>query len=184
MKSRLTALLAIAIVFLMTACAGLLGPREVELPLYKLQEAMDRKFPFSNRYLEIFDISVSHPKLALQPGTNRVVTSLETVIAPSLLSNKAWTGSMELSGVLRLDPARNAIMLAEPRVDKFLLNGVDARYAKQFAQIGTLLVEQVLKNTPLYTFQPEDFKYAGTRFMPTTITTKSNSLVVTFEPAK
>jgi len=184
MKSRLTALLAITIVFLMTACAGLLGPREVELPLYKLQEAMDRKFPFSNRYLEIFDISVSHPKLALQPGTNRIVTSLETVIAPSLLNNKAWTGSMELSGVLHLDPARNAIMLDEPRVEKFLLDGVDARYAKQLAKIGTLLVDQILKDTPLYTFRPEDFQYAGTRFLPTTITTRSNSLVVTFEPAK
>lgn len=183
MTIRLTALLAIAMTFLLTSCAGLLGPREVELPLYKLQEAMDRKFPFNNRYLEIFDISVSHPRLALQPDTNRVMTSLDAVIAPAFL-NKAWNGSLALSGVLRFDPTRNAIILAEPRVDKFVLDGVDARYTNQFAKIGGLLAEQVLKDTPLYTFQPEDFRYAGTLFMPTKITTTANSLMVTFEPVK
>lgn len=183
MKPRLTALLAIATTFLLTSCAGLFGPREVELPLYKLQEAMDRKFPFNNRYLELFDISVSHPRLALQPDTNRIVTNLDAVIAPSIL-NKAWTGSLALSGVLRFDTSRNAIILAEPRMDKFMLDGVDARYTNQFAKIGALLAEQILKDAPLYTFRPEDFRYAGANFIPTKITTRSDSLVVTFEPAK
>jgi hypothetical protein len=41
-----------------------------------------------------------------------------------------------------------------------------------------------LKDMPLYTFAPEDFRYGGTNFVPSQITTKSSGLVVTFVPAR
>jgi hypothetical protein len=183
MKFRFTTLILIAMTVFLASCASLVGPREVELPLAKLQESLNRKFPFNNRYLELFDISVTNPRLALQPDTNRVVTSLDAAIAPPFLK-KAWNGSLTLSGILQLDATRNAIILAEPRLDKFTVDGVDTIYANQIAKIGGLLAEQILKDVPLYTFKPEDFRYAGMAFIPTKINTRPNSLVVTFEPAK
>jgi hypothetical protein len=86
--------------------------------------------------------------------------------------------------MLALDPARRAVVLADPRMDNFAVDGVDPAYTAQVARIGGLLAAQVLNNVPLYTFAPEDFRYAGITFIPSKITTKSNALVVTFEPAK
>jgi len=183
MQTRITILLTLAISLLLVACAGLRGPREVELPLSKLQEAIDRKFPFDNQYLEIFALNVSNPRLTLQPDTNRVVTSMDVVIAPPFL-NKAWRGSFALSGLLQIDAGRNAIILTEPRLDTFALDGLESRYASQIAKVGSLLAGQLLQDVALYTFKPDDFSYAGTRFVPTRISTKSSALVVTFEPAK
>jgi hypothetical protein len=110
---------------------------------------------------------------------------MDASIAPPFMA-KPWKGSFTLSGMLALDPARRAVVLADPRMENFALDGVDtgSGYTKQIARIGGLLAEQILKDTPLYTFGPDDFRYAGTSFLPSKITTKSNGLVVTFEPAR
>lgn len=183
MKLKFGAALIAAGIALLSACASLLGPREIELPLYKLQAALSRQFPFNSRYLELFNITVSNPRLALQPDTNRVITTVDALIAPPFVQ-QSWRGSFTLSGLLALDPGRHAVLLADPRMDNFVLDGVDPAYTAQIAKIGGLLAEQILKNVPLYTFDPEDFRYAGSSFIPSKITTKSNGLVVTFEPAK
>ena len=183
MKLKHAAPLIAAAIALLSACATFLGPRDLELPLYKLQEALNRQFPFNSRYLEIFNINVSNPRLALQPDTNRVITTVDALIAPPFL-RQSWKGTFTLSGMLALDPARRAVVLADPRMDNFALEGVDPAYTAQIARIGGLLAEQILKEVPLYTFSPDEFRYAGSTFIPSKITTKSNALVVTFEPAK
>jgi hypothetical protein len=183
MKSKIFALIAIAAAFLLTSCAGMIGSRDMELPLAQLQESLARKFPFNNRFLELFDIYVSNPKLVLQPDVNRVITIVDVSIAPSFMQ-KSWKGSLALSGMLQLDPARHAVVLAEPRMENFALDGVEGAYANQIAKIGGLLAERIFNNVPLYTFDAADFRYAGVRFLPSKITTRSTGLVVTFEPVK
>ncbi|MBI1891693.1 MAG: DUF1439 domain-containing protein [Burkholderiales bacterium] len=174
---------AVAAAFLLSACAGLLGPREVEIPLSALQASLERRFPLNNRFLEIFDIRVTSPRLALQPDTGRVTTTLDAAIAPPFLRN-AWRGKLVFSGVLSIDPARRAVVLFDPRVENVDFDGVDPAYSRQVTRIGSLLAEQIIRDIPLYTFQPENFRYAGVNFLPTKINTKPNALVVTFEPAK
>lgn len=176
-------LLVPLLALILTACAGLLGPREVEVPLSKLQASLEKRFPFNSRYLELFDIQLSSPRLSLQPNGNRVVTSFDAAIAPAWLK-RGWQGNFALSGVLAVDPAKNAVILTDPRVETLNINGLDDKYARQLTTIGSLLVEEVFRGMPLYTFQPDDFRYAGTSFFPTKINTQSNGLVVTFEPVK
>jgi hypothetical protein len=183
MKTRTTTLIALFLVTLLTACANLMGPREVELPLYRMQEALNSKFPFNNRYLDLLDIHVANPQLSLQPGTNRLSVALDADAAPPFLK-QSWKGRFALSGVVRYDPARNALMLADPRVDNMAFDGVDPGYNRQLAKVGSLIAEQLLKDTPLYTFRAEDLRYGGTSVTPTQIIAKANALVVTFEPAR
>lgn len=183
MRSRLNALLPIVAVCLLASCATLMGPREMEIPLARLQESLAGKFPFNNRFLELLDIYVTNPKVALQPDTNRIVTSMDTSIAPPFLS-RSFKGNLAVSGNLKFDPSRNALVLGEPRVEQFVVDGLDPLYSNQIRKIGSLLAEQLLADAPLYTFKPEDLRYGGTNFTLSKITTKPNGLVVTFEPTK
>ena len=153
---------------LLVACASLLGTQEREIPLIVLQQSLQKKFPFNHRYLELFDMTVSNPVLSLQPDTNRVATTLDARIAPPLLK-KSWEGKVVISGVLKIDPARSAIVLTEPRVDNLTIDAATGTYTD---------------NTVIYTFKPEEIKVAGVRFRPAKITTRANGLVVSFEPAK
>lgn len=180
MKTRLLVLLA---TLLLAACATMLGPRQVEVPLSTLEQALANRFPFNNRYLELLDISISNPRLSLQPGTNRVLTHLDANIAPPFL-NTPLRGNFTVSGSIRFDPARSALVLAEPRVETFNVDGLDTRLASQMTKVGRLLAEEALKDLPLYTLNPNDLRHAGTRYTLSKITTKPNSLVVTFEPLK
>jgi hypothetical protein len=167
----------------LASCATLLGPRDVEIPLAKLQEAIAGRFPFNNRFLELLDIRVTNPRVAMQPDSNRILTSMDASVAPPFM-NRSWNGNLAVSGQLRFDPARNALVLGDPRVETFNVNGLDPLYANQITRVGGLVAEQLLKDIPLYTFRPEELRYGGTAFNPTRITTRSNGLVVTFEPAR
>ena len=183
MKLRFATLAWTAIALLLAACASLLGPREVDIPLALLQQSIANRFPFNNRYLELLEVRVTNPRVTLQPDTNRIVTSMDTSIAPPF-TGKSWSGSLSISGQLQVDPSRNALVLADPRVENLAINGLDSPYAKQIARVAGLVGEQLLKDLPLYTFQPDDFRYGGSNFFPTKITTKASGLVVTFEPVK
>lgn len=182
-QRRLALSTLLAVPFMLGACATLLGPREVGIPVERLQQALAGRFPFNNRYLELLDISVTNPRLTLQPETNRILTTTDVAVAPPFL-NRSWMGNLAVSGALRFDPARNALVLAEPRVETFDVQGLDPLYANQIRRVGSLLAEQMLANVPLYTFSPDQLRHAGTRFNPTSITTRQNGLVVTFEPVR
>jgi hypothetical protein len=183
MKSTLARLLVSAATLLLMSCASMLGSRDIEVPLSSLQASLDRRFPLNNRVLEIFDINVSSPRIMLQPETNRLVTTMDAVIAPPFMKN-AWRGSFTLSGMLAIDQMRHAVILADPRVESININGVEPAYSRQVTRIGALMAEQIFRDLALYKFNPEDFRYAGVPFLPTKINARSNALVVTFEPAK
>lgn len=168
---------------LLAACATLLAPRDLEVPLARIQQSMERRFPFNNRYLELFDIRVTNPRISLLPESNRVLTRMDTAIAPPFL-RRSWTGNLAVSGELRIDPSRSAVVLGDPRVESFDVDGLDPLYANRVTRIGSLLAEEMLADYPLYTFRQEDLQVAGTSFRPTKITTRGDAVVVSFEPAR
>ncbi|WP_075111714.1 DUF1439 domain-containing protein [Noviherbaspirillum massiliense] len=174
---------AFVLALMLSACASLLGPRNVDIPLSRLQEAVARKFPFDYRYLELFDMHLANPQVSLQPDSNRILTSMDAAVTPPFLKQK-WQGNFAISGQLKFDPARNALVLAQPRMERFALDGVDSPYANRIARAASELAEQLIGEVPLYTFAPDDLRYGGTRFSLSKITTKRDGLVVTFEPAR
>jgi hypothetical protein len=97
---------------------------------------------------------------------------------------RSWTGNFTMSSFLKVDPARRALMLDDPRMENVAIDGLSGPYAGRITKAVGLIAEQLLQNTPLYTFDAQDFRYGGTQFLPTKINTSSNGLVVTFEPAR
>lgn len=176
-------LFCIAVLAGLTACAGLLGPREVEVPLQRLQASLDRKFPLTQHPLNLIDIRLSNPRLALQTDTNRMAATMEASVAPAY-TKRIWRGTFTLSGTLELDPARRAVLLAQPHIENIALDGVDPVVAEQIARAVGVLAAQILRDSPLYIFGPDDFRYGGSSFAPTRIVTKTSGLVVTFEPVR
>jgi hypothetical protein len=168
---------------LLSSCAALIGPRDVEFPLSKMHQSLDKRLPFSQRYMTLFDVTASQAKLTLPLGQDRLSIDTDVTVALPLLG-KSWSGKMQISGVLALDNLHNAVILTAPRLGQLGFQGVDKNYAAQVAQIGNFLAAQMLDKVPLYTFKPEDLRYAGVTFMPTKIGTKPESLVITFEPVK
>lgn len=168
---------------LLASCASLVGPREIDIPLSKMQSGLDRRFPLNNRALELFEIELSRPQLALQPDADRISLSLSALVAPPF-ARQSWRGSLVLSGRLYVDAQRGAIFMAEPRVDQFTVDGVDEARQRQLGKVANLLMNNVVNDVPLYHFRPEDLRYGGVQFVPTRIATTARGLRVSVEPAR
>jgi hypothetical protein len=179
MKKLLIALCLLAL----SGCAGLVGPRDIEVPLHKLQSGLDRRFPIHNRAMELFDIELTRPRIATLPDSGRIALTLDAAVAPPFL-RQPWRASLALSGRLYIDAARNAIMMAEPGVDSFVVDGADEARQRQLRQVAGVLVDKVVADVPLYHFRPEELRYGGVQFVPTRIVATARGLLVSVEPAR
>lgn len=178
----LLATLAVSGAALLASCASLLGPREVDLPLAKLQSSLDRRFPVDNRMLELFDVRLTRPQLAVHEG-DRVSLTVDATVAQSFL-RRPLAGSLAFSGRLYVDPARSGVFMAEPRIERFAIGGLDESVQRQLARAANGLMDQLVLDIPVYTFRMDELRYAGVQYVPTRIATTPSGLRVSLEPAQ
>lgn len=179
-RRTLLATLAVSGAALLASCASLLGPREVDLPLSKLQASLDRRFPMDNRMLELFDVRLTRPQLAVHAG-DRVSLTVDATVAQSFL-RQPLAGSLAFSGRLYVDPARSGVFMAEPRIERFAVKGLDESVQRQLARAANGLMDKLVLDIPVYTFRMDELRYAGVQYVPTRIATTSNGLRVSLEP--
>jgi hypothetical protein len=165
----------------LSSCATILGPREVDLPLSRLQAGIDRRFPMDNRLLELFDLRLSRPQLAILPG-DRVALTVDASVAQSFLRNPL-SGSLAFSGRLVVDQAKNGVYLAEPRLERFTINGMDESVSRQLSRAANGLLDRAVLDIPVYSFRMDELRYAGVQYVPTRIATTATGLRVSLEPA-
>jgi hypothetical protein len=177
------AALAVLAGLMLGGCASLVGPRQIELPQAKLQQELERRFPLHQRALEMFDVELARPLLSIDGNSGRVALQMEVTVSPPLM-RQTWHGSLTLSGRLALDPARNVVYINEARVDRFVIDGGDDQRQRQLAKVANLLLDTAVKEVTLYRFRPDDLHYAGMRFAPTRVETRTGAIVVTVEPAR
>ncbi len=180
---QLLVLTSLMLLTLLSGCASLLPPQEIEIPLSRLQQSLQKKFPYAERYFGLLDVTLSNPVLSTQPAADRMLIALDAQVLPPLIKTP-WQGELIVSGSLRIDPVRRAVLLTEPRLENIKLDAATGTYTSRLARLGTQLAEDLIGETVLYTFAPDAFVVAGKRFVPTGITTRKDSLVVSFEPAK
>ena len=169
---------------LLAACAALIGPRDVEVPQARLQDSLERRFPFSQRYLGLFDVSAVNPRVALLPEQNRISAAMDLSVRPVIGMGGGMSGSLTVSGVPRVDTARGLLVLGDPRVDDLNIDGLGRGVGSQLAGIASFLAQALLSDLPVYTFEPGTLRYAGVSFTPVKIVTRSDGVVVTFAPVK
>ena len=179
-RRLLTSFAAVSGAVLLSSCASMLGPREVDLPLSKLQASLDRRFPMDNRMLELFDVRLSRPQLAVHEG-DRVSLSVDATVAQSFLRNPL-SGSLAFSGRLVVDPARSGVYLAEPRLERFTISGLDESVTRQLSRAANAVLERAILDVPVYSFRMDELRYAGVQYVPTRIATTSSGLRVSLEP--
>jgi len=177
-----TTVIAAAACAMLPSCSTLIGPRDVTVSLAKMQQGLERRFPIDKRVLSVVDVKLLNPQLSLQPEAGRVALAIDASVTPPFM--RQWRGNVQLSGHLVLNAQRDAVYLSQASVDKVSIAGMDEAQQRQFAKIASLLADQLMHETPIYTFKPDELRYAGVQFVPVSINTTSAGLVVRFEPAK
>jgi hypothetical protein len=131
----------------LAGCAGLgSGPRTVEVSEARLLALMSRSFPRSQRYLDLFDVTLNAPRVRLIPAQNRIGTELAYSLGSSVLSERQMKGTLGLSYGLRFEPSDATVRLAGVKVERFDLDGLPRAYASRAGQLGALLAQNLFQD--------------------------------------
>uniref|UniRef100_UPI003F878623 DUF1439 domain-containing protein n=1 Tax=Cupriavidus ulmosensis TaxID=3065913 RepID=UPI003F878623 len=144
----------------------------------ELQDAVDKRFPARLRYAQVLDVQLTHPRLLLDEANNRVTTQVDAQVSNTLLPAPPINGTLSLSSRLKYDPAKRAVLLDNPSVERVQVAGMPAQYGEQLNAIGAVVAQQLLRDYPLYTFKPEELHVAGKDVEPGAITVLADGIKV------
>lgn len=169
---------------LLSACSGLrTGPRQVDISETRLMALVARQFPVQKKYLELFEVSLSEPKLRLLPEENRIGTRLNYAASTVLTSKSPWSGQLELSYGLRYQASDQTVRLDQVRMEGFQMAGVPASYAQQLRGAGTQIAETMLQDLVVHQFKPEDLRRVdGLGYQPGTLKVVPGGLRLQLDP--
>lgn len=148
----------------------------------ELQQAISTRFPRNVGDKNTIQMQLSNPVLDLDATHNRFVITLNTIIAGPLLQ-KPIQGMITVSSSIQYDPNRLAVTLLNPSIDKTTFNDVDSNTNQQISLFSNMLVQQMLNHYAVYTFTPDQLKFAGQTYQPTSITVESDQIRVQLEKA-
>ncbi|MEQ1684014.1 MAG: DUF1439 domain-containing protein [Burkholderiaceae bacterium] len=137
------------------AGCALFGPRTVDVSQAQLEELLARRFPLTRRVLEIFDVTVSAPRLRLLPEANRIATDFDLTSTDRLLRAQ-HRGALALSFGLRFEATDNTLRATQVRVERLQIDGAPALLQRQVERLGTLLAEQALDDQVVHTLRQKD----------------------------
>lgn len=166
---------------LLAGCASLSGPREVDIPLARLQQGLDKRFPVEQRLFEVIRIGLRDPRLSSLADEQRLRVTLTTELASPMM-RQPWQGQLGFSGRLAINAAGDAILLEDVRVDSLDAAGLDPARERLLTQVATLAAESFLSGSTLYRFPPDELKYLGSQYRPTLIMPTATGLRLRFEP--
>ncbi|GAB2874486.1 hypothetical protein GCM10027277_49650 [Pseudoduganella ginsengisoli] len=168
---------------MLVSCAGLTGPRNVEISLDKLQNNLAKHFPVRHRVLGVFDVQISSPQIGTLRENDRISLSADLTVSP-ILVRQSWRGSLGISGHLVVDNVRNAVFLSDAKVERFAVDGMGESQQRQVAGAANILADKMIRDVPVYSYKPEDLRFAGIQFVPVAIRTTPTALVLVVEPAR
>lgn len=144
----------------------------------QLQSAIAPQFPRKLRYMDIFDVTLSNPRLGMLPAQNRMETVVDAQIANPLLLQRPVNAVLTLSSAFKYDPATRTLRLDGPKVDKVDSTDLPPQYAQQLTALGNAAADQFLRDYALYTFKPEQLQMNGKTFEPGKITVEQDAVKV------
>jgi len=143
----------LALLTLLSGCAGLIGTHDVDISESQLALLMARQFPMERKVMEVVDLEITSPVLTLIPQDNRVGTELDVTAVDRLFGNSA-TGHVRLDYGLRFQPSDHTIRMTQVRVRELTLASGSSNLHGAAQRLGGLVAENALENLVLYRMKP------------------------------
>lgn len=149
---------------LLASCAQLpLQQREVLVPLSRLTEALSRRIGDERRFLDVFSVRISDPKLASDPGAQRLRADFAIAVTHPF-SGRPVTGRATLSGALGYDAEAYNVVLLEPRIERLDLDALPAALRDVSARLASALGRELVGSFPLVSLRDKDLSTYGRNY--------------------
>jgi hypothetical protein len=148
------AMAAAALTAALTACAGLGTPSTLRFDEEELNRQLARQFPLERRVLEVIDVELAHPRLALLPERDRLSTEFDLTADDRLFGGHA-AAHLRLDYALRYEPSDHSLRLKDVRIQDLALAPDASPLHGQARRLGGLAAERLLENLPIWRMKPE-----------------------------
>jgi hypothetical protein len=175
--------LALVLSLMLVACATLMGDRTVTVSGNQIAQKLNEKLALPISVLKIFDVNLSNSLVTFDKGTGRLKTTMDTKLSSKLLGQTV-VGKLGISGKLRFDAATSAIVLDDPKVEDFDLDGAAGQYREVLSALAKTVGGDMMNGLPLYTVKTADLRVGSTQYMPKSIEVTDNGLLLTLTPQK
>ncbi|WP_066333873.1 DUF1439 domain-containing protein [Azohydromonas lata] len=139
---------------LLAGCGALGLPTELTLTQQELDERLARRFPRTQRVLEVLDLTLSDPRVRLMPESNRLACDFALGLRERLF-DAGGSGRIAFDTGLRWEPADASLRLAQVAVQRLELQGLPGALQSQASRAGRLLAEQLLEGFTLWQMPAE-----------------------------
>lgn len=170
----------VLLALMLTHCMTM-STRTVTLNKAQLQQKLNQKLAKPLTVLKVFHVQFSNAQVALDGTTGRMHALMDAAVQSDLMATPA-VGKLGVSGVVRFDPAMNAVVLDQTAIDSFQLDGAQAGWNNLLQSLTKDLGSKWLGQWVLYEVKPEDLTYAGKRYQPADIQVTADGLQVTLKP--
>ena len=171
------------ILLILFAFSGCATDRTVNVSEAQLQEMLNKKLALPISVLKIFDVNLSNSQVHFDKTSGRMFTTLDTNMNSAVL-DKSLTGTLGISGKLRFDAATQSIVLDDPKIEQFNLDGAGGKYNDLLSALAKTVGGEMLNGLTLYTVKPEDLKYGGTQYSPKDMLVTDDGLQLTLTPQR
>lgn len=166
----------------LAACSGPAQPQQVTVPLAKLQEALQRRFPKTLPVAGLLQFELLAPQLQLQPESNQLRCLLPVQLAGPALK-QAYTGHMDVHFALRYEAQDRTVRAHQVVVNALAIDGVPDALGDMLATYGTRLAAQALEQQPLYQLEDKHVQMAVERGLELAgISVAADGLVLQLNP--
>ena len=172
-----------SILLILLALSGCATDRTVNVSEAQLQEMLNKKLALPISVLKIFDVNLSNSQVRFDRTTGRMFTTLDTNMSSKVL-DKSLAGQLGISGKLRFDAATQSIVLDDPKIEQFNLDGAGGKYNDLLNALAKNVGGEMLNGLTLYTVKPEDLKYGGTQYSPKDMQVTDKGLQITLSPTR
>jgi hypothetical protein len=143
---------------LLAGCAS--GPRTIDVSRQQLQSALERRFPQESRPAAgLLVMKIGVPRLELLPQANRVRLDFRLEASDRILRT-TYRGELAVSFGLRWEPADASLRATNVRVEQLGLPELPAALRVPLQGALAPVAENLLEDTVLHTFRPEELARA------------------------
>ena len=176
-------LLSLMFVLLTLSGCATMGDRTVNVTEAQIQQKLNEKLAIPISLLKIFDVNLSNSLVKFDKATGRMTTTMDTSLT-SKIFDQTLAGKLGISGKLRFDAATSSVVLDEPKIEQFNLDGAGGKYNELLNAMAKAVGGQMLNGMALYTVKPEDLKVGDTQYSPKDMLVTDNGLQLTLTPQK
>ncbi len=153
---------------------------QVRISQAQIQARLDQRFPRTKTYLYVFQVTLEHPRVHLDNGSQRVGVTLDFVVGVGLGGEgNRFAGSLDFNSGLAYAPDSGGFFLTDPVIERLSVEGLPPRQTERLrGALSTAIAEHALSH-PVYSLKATNIKQAAARLTLKSVVVDQGDLVLT-----